>query len=71
MTVTNKMAQGFRVFVPWDPVLILSQIVALQGFFYLSLGIWILLVDLICAFPATLDQLFSYHVSSCPLRNDP
>jgi hypothetical protein len=54
------MAQGFRVFV-WDPVLIISQIVALQGFYYLSWGFWVLIVDLVCGYPTTLDQLFSYH----------
>ena len=60
-----KMASGsngFRAKV-FDPLLIVSQIIALQVFFYVSLGLWIIFADVIARLTPSFDQLFSYKVS--------
>lgn len=51
---------GFRS-QKWDPWLIISQIVAVQALYYLSLGFWICLITLTVGRPPTLDYLFSYE----------
>ncbi len=47
----------------WDPLLIIAQIVCMQSFYYVSLGLWILLLDLIGRFDVSLDQIFTQSVS--------
>ena len=46
----------------WDPWMIISQIATLQSIFYVSLGIWICLLDLVAGTPRSLDQVFKYQV---------
>lgn len=61
-----KMAantSGFRAKV-FDPLLIISQIIALQCFFYVSLGMCVVFSDTIAASHPSFDQLFNYKVSS-------
>ncbi|EDO40540.1 predicted protein [Nematostella vectensis] len=53
------MAAGFRTNV-WDPVLIISQIIAIQCTFYISLGVWVLIVDYWSGSIHSLDQFFAY-----------
>ena len=60
------MPGQFRSYV-WDPVLIIGQILSMQSAFYLGLGLWIVVVDYILASHRSLDQVFSYEVSSCML----
>ena len=55
------MASGFRVNV-FDPVLITAQIIALQCSYYLSMGIWITLSDIIGGVQISVDQIFDYKV---------
>jgi len=54
------MAGQFRYTV-WDPWMILSQILCLQAVFYLSLGSWVLMLDLLTSSPRSLAQMFSYQ----------
>lgn len=54
------MAGQFRSSV-WDPILILSQIAAIQGAFYVSLGFWIFIMDYIVGTYKSLDQIFGYE----------
>ncbi|XP_041376549.1 protein SYS1 homolog [Gigantopelta aegis] len=56
--LNKQMAGHFRSNV-WDPVLILSQIVSMQSIFYIMLGFWIYVLDLIGRFDLSLEQLFS------------
>lgn len=57
------MSGSFRVSV-WDPSLIISQIIAVQCFMYVSLGLWILLfVHIIAGQPLSIDYIFKYQVS--------
>jgi len=51
---------GFRSSV-WDPCLIISQIVAVQSVFYLTLGSWIATMDYIGGWNNTLDKVFGYE----------
>ena len=60
-----KMASnstGFRAKV-FDPLLIIAQIIALQVFFYMSLGLWVIFADVIAKITPSFSQLFSYKVS--------
>jgi len=55
------MSGSFRVSV-WDPSLIISQIIAVQCFMYVSLGLWILLfVHIIAGQPLSIDYIFKYQ----------
>lgn len=47
----------------FDPILILCQIVALQCFFYVSLGFWLVLANLVAGISYSVDKFFDYHVS--------
>ncbi|GBL89997.1 hypothetical protein AVEN_107877-1 [Araneus ventricosus] len=51
------MRGHFRYSV-WDPLLIISQILAIQAIFYVSLGVWIFLTDTISGYSQSLDQIF-------------
>ena len=53
---------GFRS-QKWDPWLIISQIIAVQTLYYLSLGCWVFLLTLFDNQVPTLDHLFSYEVT--------
>jgi protein SYS1 len=55
------MMSGFRS-QKWDPWLIISQIIAVQSLYYLSLGLWIFLSTLIVGRAPTLEYLFSFEV---------
>ena len=57
------MAMGFRSNI-FDPILIASQIVALQSCFYVTMGLWLVLADLIAGIELSVDQLFDYRVST-------
>jgi hypothetical protein len=46
----------------WDPVLIVSQIVALQSVFYLSLGVWLVALNFLVGTSRSLDHIFKYQV---------
>jgi len=54
------MAGQFRYTI-WDPWMIISQIVTLQCIFYVTLGLWVFLFDLLTGSPRSLDQLFKYQ----------
>lgn len=45
----------------WDPWLIVSQMVALQGCFYLVVSAWLLLFSAVLGAPAELASLFEPH----------
>ncbi|OWF48061.1 protein SYS1 homolog [Mizuhopecten yessoensis] len=53
-----RMTGHFRSNV-WDPVLIIAQIVAMQSQFYLLLGIWSYIMNMIGKFDSSLDQVFT------------
>lgn len=56
-----KMA-SFRSNV-FDPVLVVSQIVAMQCCFYVSMGFWLVLANAVAGISYSVDQFFDYHVS--------
>ena len=58
---------GFKYYV-WDPVLIISQILAMQASFYLFLGLWVLGVDRLMYEDVSLSQLFDPEVRTTPVR---
>jgi hypothetical protein len=45
----------------WDPTLIISQIVALQCFYYLALGTLLAISHVVVDTPVSLDHFFSPH----------
>ena len=61
----NEMAGGgpgsFRYTV-WDPLMIMAQMATLQSLYYVSLGLWIFIFDIIQGSPRSLDQIFMYQV---------
>ncbi|XP_015908231.1 protein SYS1 homolog [Parasteatoda tepidariorum] len=57
------MRGHFRYSV-WDPLLILCQIVTIQALFYVSLGVWIFLMDVISGHSQSLEQIFLYKAIS-------
>lgn len=56
------MAGGFRSNI-FDPVLLGAQIVTLQCCFYVTMGLWLVLADLVAGIELSVDQLFDYRVS--------
>ncbi|KAF4521908.1 hypothetical protein B566_EDAN007463 [Ephemera danica] len=56
----KKMGGQFRNST-WDPILIVSQIFALQCVLYLTLGGWNIVMTFLFGLPRSLDRLFSYH----------
>jgi len=50
---------GFRS-QKWDPVLIISQIIAVQALYYLGLGFWILSITFVVDRSPSMDYMFSY-----------
>nr|AQS22589.1 sys1-like protein [Pseudodiaptomus poplesia] len=54
------MAGQFRYTV-WDPWMIICQITTLQCVFYVSLGLWITLFDVLSGNSRSLDQIFKYQ----------
>ena len=52
---------SFRYTV-WDPIMIVAQMATLQSLYYVSLGLWIFLFDLLQGSPRSLDQIFMYQV---------
>lgn len=54
------MGGHFRYSV-WDPFLIICQIVTIQSIYYVSLGMWIFITDVIFGYSQSLDQLFLYR----------
>ena len=56
------MAGVFRSNV-FDPILVVSQIVAIQCSFYGCLGLWLILANAIAGLRHSVDQFFDYHVS--------
>ncbi|XP_028410129.1 protein SYS1 homolog [Dendronephthya gigantea] len=52
------MAAQFRSNL-WDPVLIVSQIIAIQCTYYVGLGVWILIFDFWMGSVHSLHQIFS------------
>lgn len=55
------MASGFRSSV-WDPSMILGQIFFMQCFFYVSLGVLLVVASILFGTQKSVDQLFNYHV---------
>lgn len=55
------MKAGFRN-TQWDPIMLISQIVAMQSLLYVSLGAVMFLMDLLAGANHTLDHIFQYHV---------
>lgn len=60
----------------WDPVLLITQIVAMQSLLYASLGALMWFMDLLGGANHTLDHLFQYHVRTTwyllsPLNHSP
>ncbi|XP_045193074.1 protein SYS1 homolog [Mercenaria mercenaria] len=53
----GRMVGTFRSNV-WDPVLIISQIISLQCQFIVTLGVWVYILNFICGYDTTIDQLF-------------
>lgn len=44
----------------WDPLLLTSQIIAMQSVFYFCFGLWLVIVDFILDHPISLNQMFGY-----------
>ncbi|XP_039291878.1 protein SYS1 homolog [Nilaparvata lugens] len=64
----SKLTGQFR-HSQWDPILIISQIVAMQSVYYVTLGLWIAAVNLLVGTSRSLDHLFKYqeiHVRDIP-----
>ena len=57
---------SFRYTV-WDPFMIVSQMSTLQCLYYVSLGIWIFVFDVLSGTPRSLDHIFQYQV--CIFQN--
>ena len=59
----RRMTGGgsFRYTV-WDPFMIVSQMSTLQCLYYVSLGIWIFVFDVLSGTPRSLDHIFQYQV---------
>ena len=57
-----KYKTGFRN-TQWDPLLLSSQIVALQALLYVNLGTIMAIMDKFVGANHTLDHIFQYHVS--------
>jgi hypothetical protein len=57
----KKVTGQFRN-TTWDPLLIVSQIVALQCVMYVGLGLWTVFMDLLVGSSRSLDHLFKYQV---------
>lgn len=55
------MKAGYRN-TQWDPIALVSQIVAMQCLLYVSLGAIMFVMDLLAGANHTLDHLFQYHV---------
>ncbi|XP_059612287.1 protein SYS1 homolog [Phlebotomus argentipes] len=55
-----KTAGSFRN-TQWDPILLISQIVAMQAVVYTTLGMIMFFMDLLAGANHTLDHLFQYH----------
>lgn len=64
----KKYSGQFRITI-WDPILIVSQIVALQAVFYLSLGGILFLMDVLLDSSRSLDHLFKYQVVQLHVTN--
>ncbi|KAG8188885.1 hypothetical protein JTE90_014945 [Oedothorax gibbosus] len=58
------MMRGHFRYTVWDPLLIISQIVTIQAIFYVSLGVWIFLTDIISGHGQSLDQIFLHKIIS-------
>lgn len=56
------MSGGFRANV-FDPILVLCQIVAMQCFFYVSMGFWLVVANFAAGVTLSVDSFFDYHVS--------
>jgi len=52
---------AFRTTV-WDPWRILAQMATLQSAYYVSLGLWIFLLDALGGYSRSLEHLFKYQV---------
>lgn len=52
---------SFR-YTKWDPFMILSQMSALQCIYYVALGFWIFVFDVLSGTPRSLDHIFQYQV---------
>ncbi len=62
------MAGSFRYTV-WDPWMILSQMATLQCCYYVALGTWVFLWDVMAGQPRSLDHIFKYQVENVSLRS--
>lgn len=60
-TDMTKLSGQFRN-TQWDPILIISQIVALQSVYYVMLGLWVASMNLLVGTSRSLDHLFKYQV---------
>jgi hypothetical protein len=58
----KKVTGQFRN-TTWDPLLIISQIIALQCVMYVGLGLWTFFMDLLVGSSRSLDHLFKYQVT--------
>ncbi|GLH01864.1 Protein SYS1 homolog [Gryllus bimaculatus] len=56
----KKMTGQFRA-TTWDPLLIVSQIVAMQCVMYVGLGLWMVVMDTLVGSSRSLDHLFKYQ----------
>lgn len=56
----KKMTGQFRS-TTWDPLLIVSQIVAMQCVMYVGLGVWMVIMDTLIGSSRSLDHLFKYQ----------
>lgn len=55
----------------WDPILLITQIVAMQSLLYASLGALMWFMDLLAGANHTLDHLFQYHVRTLGYHGRP
>lgn len=60
MSKMKKLTGSFR-FTQWDPILLISQIVAMQSVMYLSLCLLMAIMQDLTGAARTLDHIFEYH----------
>ncbi|XP_066588476.1 protein SYS1 homolog [Prorops nasuta] len=56
----NNISGQFRKST-WDPILIISQIIAVQSLMYCCLGVWIWIISFILGTTKSLDYAFQYN----------
>ena len=52
---------SFRSYV-WDPILLVSQMITMQCLFYVSLGLWLYVIDSVMGLEKSIHQILDHVV---------